>query len=224
MITTGSPYFVWINANEIISSWYLLGAVCVTPPRSKLTGALASRGGQRRPAAEPAVHRVPAPRELVPARVRAHCRHHSSSSSQFGVATALSSSQFVVITALSSAHRHHLRCSSGHAQHQHECAPTNTGVGVSGALAPPRAVGPPQLAGDPPRVGPGRGRRSHADAALYTLCGESLMQCTGRCQSDVNTPRLARARTRRSPSWRSSGRRSGRSRAPAPALRSVEIN
>jgi hypothetical protein len=32
MITMGSPYFVWINANEIISSWYLLGAVCVTPP------------------------------------------------------------------------------------------------------------------------------------------------------------------------------------------------
>jgi hypothetical protein len=28
----GSPYFVWINANEIISAWYLLGAVCVTPP------------------------------------------------------------------------------------------------------------------------------------------------------------------------------------------------
>jgi hypothetical protein len=32
MITMGSPYFVWINANEIISSWYLLGAGCVTPP------------------------------------------------------------------------------------------------------------------------------------------------------------------------------------------------
>jgi hypothetical protein len=32
MITMGSPYSVWINANEIISSWYLLGAVCVTPP------------------------------------------------------------------------------------------------------------------------------------------------------------------------------------------------
>jgi hypothetical protein len=32
MITMGSPYFVWINTNEIISSWYLLGAVCVTPP------------------------------------------------------------------------------------------------------------------------------------------------------------------------------------------------
>ena len=32
MITMGSPYFVWINANEIISLWYLLGAVCVTPP------------------------------------------------------------------------------------------------------------------------------------------------------------------------------------------------
>jgi hypothetical protein len=32
MITMGSPYFVWINANEIISSWYLLGAVCAAPP------------------------------------------------------------------------------------------------------------------------------------------------------------------------------------------------
>jgi hypothetical protein len=32
MITMGSPYVVWINANEIISSWYLLGAVCVNPP------------------------------------------------------------------------------------------------------------------------------------------------------------------------------------------------
>jgi hypothetical protein len=31
MITMGSPYFVWINTNEIISSWYLLGAVCVAP-------------------------------------------------------------------------------------------------------------------------------------------------------------------------------------------------
>jgi hypothetical protein len=33
MITMGSPDLVWINANEIISSWYLLDAVCVTPPR-----------------------------------------------------------------------------------------------------------------------------------------------------------------------------------------------
>jgi hypothetical protein len=32
MITMGSPYFVLINANEMISSWYLLGAGCVTPP------------------------------------------------------------------------------------------------------------------------------------------------------------------------------------------------
>ena len=32
MITMGSPYFVWINNNDIISSWYLLDAVCVTPP------------------------------------------------------------------------------------------------------------------------------------------------------------------------------------------------
>jgi hypothetical protein len=27
--TLGSPYFVWINTNAIISSWYLLDAVCV---------------------------------------------------------------------------------------------------------------------------------------------------------------------------------------------------
>jgi hypothetical protein len=36
MITIGSPYFVWINTNEIISSfepWYLLGAVCDPPTR-----------------------------------------------------------------------------------------------------------------------------------------------------------------------------------------------
>jgi hypothetical protein len=32
MITMGSPDFVWIIANEIISSWYLLGAVFVPPP------------------------------------------------------------------------------------------------------------------------------------------------------------------------------------------------
>ena len=32
MITMGSPYFVWKNTNEIILSWYLLDAVCVTPP------------------------------------------------------------------------------------------------------------------------------------------------------------------------------------------------
>ena len=31
MITMGSLYFVWINTNKIISSWYLLDAVCVTP-------------------------------------------------------------------------------------------------------------------------------------------------------------------------------------------------
>jgi hypothetical protein len=28
----GSPYFVWKNTNEIISSWYSRGAGCVTPP------------------------------------------------------------------------------------------------------------------------------------------------------------------------------------------------
>jgi hypothetical protein len=32
MITMGSPYFVWISADEIISSWYLLGAACVPHP------------------------------------------------------------------------------------------------------------------------------------------------------------------------------------------------
>ena len=32
IITMGSPYFVWRNTNEIISSWYFLGAGCVTPP------------------------------------------------------------------------------------------------------------------------------------------------------------------------------------------------
>jgi hypothetical protein len=36
MITMGSPYFVWINTNEIISSWYSLGAVCVNPPSTRL--------------------------------------------------------------------------------------------------------------------------------------------------------------------------------------------
>jgi hypothetical protein len=42
MITMGSPDFVWINANEIISPWYLLGAGCVTPP-----GWAAPRGDSR---------------------------------------------------------------------------------------------------------------------------------------------------------------------------------
>jgi hypothetical protein len=32
MITMGSPYFVWINTNEILSLWYLLGVACVGPP------------------------------------------------------------------------------------------------------------------------------------------------------------------------------------------------
>jgi hypothetical protein len=36
MITMGSPYFVWKNTNEITSSWYLLGAVCVAPPLPEL--------------------------------------------------------------------------------------------------------------------------------------------------------------------------------------------
>jgi hypothetical protein len=35
MITMDSPDFVWINTNEIVSSWYLLGAVCVAPPTSR---------------------------------------------------------------------------------------------------------------------------------------------------------------------------------------------
>jgi hypothetical protein len=34
MITMGPPYFVWINTSTIILSWYLLDAVCVTPPPS----------------------------------------------------------------------------------------------------------------------------------------------------------------------------------------------
>jgi hypothetical protein len=37
MIAMGSPYFVWINTNEIISSWYLLGVVCVARPRMAQT-------------------------------------------------------------------------------------------------------------------------------------------------------------------------------------------
>jgi hypothetical protein len=40
MITMGSPDFVWINANAIISSWYLLGAVCVAPPTRGYTRSL----------------------------------------------------------------------------------------------------------------------------------------------------------------------------------------
>ena len=28
----GSLHCVWIHTNEMISAWYLLGAVCVTPP------------------------------------------------------------------------------------------------------------------------------------------------------------------------------------------------
>jgi hypothetical protein len=47
MITMGSPYFVWINANEIISSWYLLCAVCVTapPPRAAEHELASARAG-----------------------------------------------------------------------------------------------------------------------------------------------------------------------------------
>jgi hypothetical protein len=47
MITMGSPYCVWINTNEIISSCYLLDAVCVTPPASPIVSpgaGIASRG------------------------------------------------------------------------------------------------------------------------------------------------------------------------------------
>jgi hypothetical protein len=33
MITMGSLYFIWIDANVIISSWDLRGAVCVAPSR-----------------------------------------------------------------------------------------------------------------------------------------------------------------------------------------------
>jgi hypothetical protein len=49
MITMGSPYFAWINANEIISPWYLLGAVCVTPPENTSRfGAGVPCGGRHR--------------------------------------------------------------------------------------------------------------------------------------------------------------------------------
>jgi hypothetical protein len=44
MIAMGSPYFVWINANEIISSWYLRGAVCVTSPAPNIFANLARSG------------------------------------------------------------------------------------------------------------------------------------------------------------------------------------
>jgi hypothetical protein len=54
MITMGPPYFVWINTNEIISSWYLLGAVCVTPPAQVWRRAAISRAL----AAEPVRHRA----------------------------------------------------------------------------------------------------------------------------------------------------------------------
>jgi hypothetical protein len=48
MITMGSPYFVWINTNDIISSRYLLGAVCVPPlPGSFRTASSDSVAGQR---------------------------------------------------------------------------------------------------------------------------------------------------------------------------------
>jgi hypothetical protein len=43
MITMGSPYCVWINTNELISSWYLLGAVCVAPPAHRAQDGLRRR-------------------------------------------------------------------------------------------------------------------------------------------------------------------------------------
>jgi hypothetical protein len=45
MITMGSPYFVLINANEIIPSWYLLGAVLCGPPRQVTERRLADHAG-----------------------------------------------------------------------------------------------------------------------------------------------------------------------------------
>jgi hypothetical protein len=45
MITMGSPAFVWINTNEIISSWHLLGAGCVSPPIAPGAPCWATRAG-----------------------------------------------------------------------------------------------------------------------------------------------------------------------------------
>jgi hypothetical protein len=66
MITMGSPDFVWINTNEIISSWYLLGAVCVAAPTSvrlQLSTISAIHGdettGETVIASEAACHRHP---------------------------------------------------------------------------------------------------------------------------------------------------------------------
>jgi hypothetical protein len=50
MITMGSPDFVWINTNGIISSWYLLDVVCVAPPPRAVAGGPKRPGGPRRPA------------------------------------------------------------------------------------------------------------------------------------------------------------------------------
>jgi hypothetical protein len=49
MITMGSPYFVWINANKLIPSWYLLGAVCVPPPYGERTASDPSAEPDRNP-------------------------------------------------------------------------------------------------------------------------------------------------------------------------------
>ena len=46
MIAMGSPYFVWLNTNEIISSGYLLDAVCVTPPGGVVAGEPPPPGGR----------------------------------------------------------------------------------------------------------------------------------------------------------------------------------
>jgi hypothetical protein len=45
----GLSVFVWINANEIISSWYLLGAVCVAPPTWNCSSVKVGETGQLPP-------------------------------------------------------------------------------------------------------------------------------------------------------------------------------
>jgi hypothetical protein len=68
LITMGAPYFVWTNANEIISSWYVLGAGCVAPPPPANPQAHAAAVGGPRP---PGLH-VLHVREVArrPARLR----------------------------------------------------------------------------------------------------------------------------------------------------------
>ena len=92
MITMGSPYFVWINANKIISSWYLLDAVCVTPPsmtrvcahgRSRRTSRTSTGPTRRRRRSPPTSSARPAARRRS-SRPRSYsaaaCPRRSSSS------------------------------------------------------------------------------------------------------------------------------------------------